>query len=225
MKKLRLIIGAVLSITLLFAITAGAGTWYVVKHQLGDTLVIDYKPGPNWTVVSGPYDTKAQAAREGGVDIPQDAAQMPMDRTNPPKKAGAGKTGGNWYVAKHKGGDTVVIDYKPGPNWSVVSGPHPTKKEAAREGGIDIPVEPATQPEDRRDPPEKATAGDSTGGWYVVKSRQGETTIVNYKPGGNWTLVSGPHETKEQAAREGGVDLPVDEQLVVPRASKAPAGK
>jgi hypothetical protein len=218
MKKLRLIIGAVLSITLLMSLPAWSAGWYVVKHELGDTMIVEYKPGPKWSVVSGPYDTKEAAARAGGVDIPVGMAVSPTDRKNPTKKAAKGGDG-KWYVVKHEtAGDTVVIDYKPGPRWSVVSGPYNTKEQAAREGGVDIPKEAANQPEARRNPPEKTTAETPEMGWFVVKNRLGKMTIVEYRPGGNWSVVSGPYKTKEEAAREGGIDLPVKDKYNVPKA-------
>ncbi len=220
MKKQRLIFCAVLSISLLFTITASAGDWYVVKHDLGDTVVIDYKPGPRWTVVSGPYDTKQEAAKAGKIDIPVGMAEAPTERKDPVKKLSKGETKGGWYVVKHDLGDTVVTSYKPGPRWTVISGPHATKEEAARAGKIDIPVGMADAPTDRKDPVEKLSKGDAEGDWYVVKHDLGDTSIIKGKPGPRWTVVSGPYKSKGAAARAGKIDIP--EEPAVNPADRSP---
>jgi hypothetical protein len=44
-----------------------ADRWYVVQHSSGQTTVTNDKPGPDWVVTFGPFDTEDAAIRASGI--------------------------------------------------------------------------------------------------------------------------------------------------------------
>jgi hypothetical protein len=70
MKRWRFFVALVLSLSLVMVGVAAAADWYVVKHKSGAKAAIDYKPSPGsgWSVLSGPYKSKDEAARTSGFD-------------------------------------------------------------------------------------------------------------------------------------------------------------
>jgi hypothetical protein len=192
MKKVMTIILVGVMAVFVLATMGFAAEWYVVKHKSGETAVLDEKPGPGWSVVSGPYKTKAEAARAGGIE-PGEADVKPVGEVD------EGEASGKWYVAKHKSGKTVVTQKsEPGPGWTVTGGPFMSKAEAARSAGI--------EPGEGDLEPVGAGADMEEGKWYAVKHKSGEMAIVDYKPGVAWSVVGGPYESKEAAARAHQID-------------------
>ncbi len=182
--RLILIVGAVFALAL--ATAAFAGQWYVVKHKSGAMAVFDQKPGPGWTVESGPYDSKTAAARAGGIDPQAEPKVKPIAALSLSDDAD------KYYVAKHKlGGMVVTDDASPGPDWTIVGGPFDNKEAAARSAGLDAPTETV----------EPAEATVQAGKWYVVKHKLGNSAVINYKTGADWTVLDGPYDTKESALR------------------------
>lgn len=207
MASLRILMVLLVGAFMAVSATAGAENWYVVKHKSGQTAVTDHKPGKDWSMVSGPYQTQDEAARAGGVNPNMDAANIPRQL-----ESGRKQPSSTWYVVKHKSGQTAVIDYKPGKDWSIVSGPYASKDEAARAGAIDPATEPSGIPGRL-----SAQEGQASSTWYVVKHKSGQTTVTDYRPGHDWSIVSGPYKARDEAARAGGVNLPGASTMSVPR--------
>jgi hypothetical protein len=206
MRNLKLMTILAMSGILLIAVSANAAEWYIVKHKAGETVVIDYAPGGDWTIIGGPYESKEAAARAGNID-PGATSSKPV-----PKFSAEGDIE-LWFVVKHKAGETTVVNYKPGGDWSIIGGPYESKEAAARAGNID-PSKQASIPV----PEYMADRGE--GEWYVVKHKAGETVVIDYKPGGDWSIVSGPHKTKSAAARAGNIDPTKQASTPVPKFSE-----
>ena len=63
-----------------------AGSYYVVKDNTGRTAVVDYQPGPGWTVVDGPFEYRDMAARAAHSGASPVTGVRPLPS---PRKAGS----------------------------------------------------------------------------------------------------------------------------------------
>jgi hypothetical protein len=178
--------------------------WYVVQHKSGFTTIFDREPGPEWSIVSGPFATRDAAIRAAGSEI-QPFNPFTVARPGGSGDVPAGRTGGTYYVVRHKSGATTVYDRDPGPEWTIASGPYGTWDEAARAGGVDAydlslrPSGPVDEPAGMR------------GEYFVVQHKSGATRVTDRAPMPGWRVVSGPYGGWDEAARAGGVD-PYDYQ-------------
>jgi hypothetical protein len=84
MKKHTVFVALVVILSVMMVGFAGAADWYIVKHRSGAKAAIDYKPaqGSGWSVLSGPYKSKDEAARASGIDA---SARPPVKLPARPK--------------------------------------------------------------------------------------------------------------------------------------------
>jgi len=201
----------IVAITAFMVMTIGpamAVDWFVVQHKSGFTTVFDSEPGPEWSVVSGPFATRDAAIRAAGSEI-QPFNPFTVVRPSGSGEELAGRAGGMFYVVKHKSGFTTVFDREPGPEWNILSGPYDTRDAAVRAAGAEIqPFNPFTvaRPSGSGDEP----AG-MRGEYFVVQHKSGATRITDRAAMPGWRVVSGPYAGWDEAARAGGVD-PYDYQ-------------
>jgi hypothetical protein len=86
MRLARLLMVAIALAMLGWTSMATAGSYYVVKDNVGRAAVVDYQPGPGWTVVDGPFEYRDTAARAAHLGTSPATGSRPLPS---PRMAGS----------------------------------------------------------------------------------------------------------------------------------------
>ncbi|MDQ7785054.1 MAG: hypothetical protein RDU20_19370 [Desulfomonilaceae bacterium] len=182
------IVAAMIAVFVLALVgSAVAADFYVVRDKMGQSTVMEGKPGLGWMIVDGPFDTKDAALRVLG------AARATPPTAAPTRAGDDSAEMSEFYVVKDDRGMVTVTRGLPSVGWAVVSGPY-AWKDAAERAASGSP-KPTAQPGSAA---LEETAKDK---YYVVKDKVGQTVVHQGETGPGWTRVSGPYDTIDEAQR------------------------